>query len=165
MNLRRIVPSDAHALFKLWNEVYSEGQFLTTEPPPEEAIASTIKRVVDNKIPNVVLSNMDCLLGSAEVFPGNFFEVSSTEFDPVGVLGIQVLKTIRGRGLGKQLMSAILEDSMRYGYHVIELGVLKSNNRAIGLYERFGFKVVSEYETAVLLDGNPHQGLKMILNL
>lgn len=55
-------------------------------------------------------------------------------------LGISVLKDYWGRGIGSMLMEAAIQTAESAGYSQIELETAADNERAIKLYERFGFK-------------------------
>lgn len=50
-----------------------------------------------------------------------------------------------GQGIGAALMQACLDASLQLGHQTIWLGVWKPNERAIGFYEKWGFKIVGEY--------------------
>jgi len=58
------------------------------------------------------------------------------------LISIAVLEEYRGRGIGKALLSETIR-ALRdhYGVESIYLEVRVSNERAIGLYKRFGFRV------------------------
>ena len=61
----------------------------------------------------------------------------------IRLIDIAVLPESRNRGVGGFVLSA-LENEARQAKKSIGLQVLKTNIPAIGLYERFGFKVVGE---------------------
>ncbi len=57
-------------------------------------------------------------------------------------LGMMVHKAYQGTGIGKKLMSEILDLADNWLMLVrIELGVFTDNEKAIKLYEKFGFKI------------------------
>jgi ribosomal protein S18 acetylase RimI-like enzyme len=57
-----------------------------------------------------------------------------------GVLeSIAVIPEMRGRGLGRALMSAVYAELRRLGVAVLEIGVLSTNAAARRFYEREGF--------------------------
>ena len=62
-----------------------------------------------------------------------------SEVSHVGVLGIAIKKGCRDRGIGGSLMSQVLEES-RGKFEIIRLGVFSTNQRAIVLYRKLGFK-------------------------
>lgn len=77
----------------------------------------------------------DVIIGWCDITPG-IFETSSH----VGRLGIGILPEHRGKGLGKSLLFQTLEAAFMRSIERIELEVLSSNQRAIRLYRRAGFR-------------------------
>lgn len=68
-------------------------------------------------------------------------------------LTIGVLETARGRGAGKAMLDALLDQAKESGYPAISLSVDR-DNRALNLYERSGFTdagVSGEQDTSVTL--------------
>jgi len=65
----------------------------------------------------------------------NAIEIERIYADPVRI----------GQGIGAALMHACLDASLQLGHDTIWLGVWKPNERAIGFYEKWGFKIVGEY--------------------
>ncbi len=58
-------------------------------------------------------------------------------------LTIAVVPSGRGRGYGKQLLTALLEQARKEGFERVSLSV-EPDNPAIHLYERYGFAKVGE---------------------
>lgn len=54
-------------------------------------------------------------------------------------LGIAILKDYWNCGLGSMLMERLVAFAEKQGFHQIELEVIAGNDRAIGLYKKFGF--------------------------
>lgn len=55
-------------------------------------------------------------------------------------LGISVLKEYWGRGVGSMLMDAAIQTAQSAGYAQIKLQTAADNERAIRLYQKFGFE-------------------------
>mgnify|MGYP000875871221 CR=1 FL=1 len=55
--------------------------------------------------------------------------------------GVTVDATLRGRGIGKLLMNAVIEHAAALSFKQIKLGVIDTNASAIALYEKVGFTV------------------------
>ncbi|MHB9943459.1 GNAT family N-acetyltransferase [Clostridium sporogenes] len=69
-------------------------------------------------------------------------------------LGIMVHKAYQGTGIGKKLMSEILDLADDWLMLVrIELGVFTDNEKAIKLYEKFGFKIEGTKKYAAIKNG------------
>jgi putative acetyltransferase len=64
-----------------------------------------------------------------------------THADGVVALGMSLLAEVRGRGWGRALLQAAIDHARGAQVHKIELEVWPDNERAIALYERFGFEV------------------------
>ncbi len=56
------------------------------------------------------------------------------------ITNVMLLPEYRGRGLGKRMLSELLERGKKLGANDFTLEVRKSNETAIGLYERLGFE-------------------------
>lgn len=67
----------------------------------------------------------------------------------VGVLGIAILKTARGLGLGKMLMDSLLNLSKKAGLKIIILDMFATNKVARRLYEGAGFVEVGKIPKAI----------------
>jgi putative acetyltransferase len=73
----------------------------------------------------------------------------------VGEIGMAVRDDRRGIGAGTALMEAALELADRWiGLTRIELHVYTDNERAISLYERFGFVIEGTHRSFALRDGS-----------
>jgi ribosomal protein S18 acetylase RimI-like enzyme len=64
--------------------------------------------------------------------------------DAVVWLGICILPDFKGRGLGKLMMRALLEEGRQLNLDSITLTVDKENLNAIKLYESFGFTLITD---------------------
>jgi ribosomal-protein-alanine N-acetyltransferase len=62
--------------------------------------------------------------------------------DEVHVTNIAVHPDCRQRGIGRMLLSTVLDDARARRLRVVGLEVRPSNREALPLYESFGFKVV-----------------------
>lgn len=61
-------------------------------------------------------------------------------FDEAHILNVAILPEFQGKGYGNVLMEFLMSESLREGLENVTLEVRKSNERAIKLYEKFGFK-------------------------
>jgi len=73
---------------------------------------------------------------------------------------LAVLPAWQGQGIGTKLIGKLLDIARQQGRNEVEMGVEKSNRRAIALYQRLGFVPVRQIvipgsqETAILLRRN-----------
>lgn len=70
-------------------------------------------------------------------------------FEHAGVLGIGIIASYRGKGIGKALLRAAIEKAKLKGLTRIELTVRENNKNAIALYEQLGFKIEGLHRNAV----------------
>ena len=62
--------------------------------------------------------------------------------DEVHITNVAVHPDLRRRGVGRSLLSAVLDDARQRKLRLVVLEVRPSNTEALGLYESFGFRVV-----------------------
>ena len=60
--------------------------------------------------------------------------------------GISVQRAVWGLGIGSALLAAAIECTTAAGYHQLELEVVEENERAVALYQKFGFQVYGKRE-------------------
>ena len=104
--------------------------------------------------------------------PGDEALVAIDEFQPVGAawfrlfendepgygfvdeetpeMSIAVVPSQRSRGLGRELIEALLEDAREAGYAQLSLSVEK-DSPAVAFYERYGFEVVGEQDGGLVM--------------
>jgi phosphinothricin acetyltransferase len=51
----------------------------------------------------------------------------------------------QGRGIGKKLMAALLEETRQTEIHALVAGITLPNEQSVGLHEKFGFKKIAEF--------------------
>ena len=70
--------------------------------------------------------------------------------DETPSLAISLYKDYRGHGIGTALMRAVIEEYRKNGYRRLSLAVQKANY-AVKLYEKVGFKKVSENDEEYIM--------------
>jgi ribosomal protein S18 acetylase RimI-like enzyme len=75
--------------------------------------------------------------GNSEVARG-----TNPDLNAHGQLAIAVAKPYRGVGVGGMMLKTLVEECRSAGLKTVELAALASNERAIRLYERVGFRRV-----------------------
>lgn len=82
------------------------------------------------------------------------------------IRGMVVDPAARGRGIGRDLMGAVMAFAQAQpGLRLVTLSVTAGNRPAIALYERFGFEVFGRLPEALLVDGVFHAEIEMLRRL
>lgn len=133
MVIRYATREDAVAFAEVVAEVAEEG-WVATEPPVDvDAFAARIRTMLTEGSTFFVLDDGRRIVGTLGLHP--------THADGVVVLGMSLLAEVRGRGWGRAMLQAAVDHARGARMHKIELEVWPDNERAIALYERFGFEV------------------------
>ena len=66
---------------------------------------------------------------------------------------VYVASAARGQGVGRALMTTLLEQADRAGIWTIEASMLPENTASVSLHERLGFRIVGRRERIAQLDG------------
>lgn len=71
-----------------------------------------------------------------------------------GEIAVSVLKSEWGQGIGKMLMETVIKFAKETAKaEIISLEVRSDNERAIGLYKKFGFEKIGEYKGFFKING------------
>ena len=139
--LRTPSENDAQAMINMMLSCYGETEFLSCTP--EEFQVSVEEEIAFMK--RFERSERECMIGAFADgrLVGN---VSIRQVSGVkrmrhrANLGILVLKEYWGRGIGSMLMDAAIQTAQSADYAQLELETAADNERAIRLYQRFGFE-------------------------
>jgi L-phenylalanine/L-methionine N-acetyltransferase len=152
IQLRRVRISDAEAMARLMGDPDVLGNLLQLPYPSVEAWRA---RLAEWDQPG----RSDLLL----VAEAEGALVGNAGLNPVGAalrrrhamhLGITVAKEWQRRGVGTQLMTALVDAADRWlGCLRIELTVFTDNEGAIALYRKFGFEIEGTHRAYALRDG------------
>lgn len=141
LTLRSAEKRDAEMLLPYLKRVCSETRFLLREA--DECRDLTIEQE-ENFIQSHIDNDRACLI-LAELdgeYAGNAsFDVAGGSRRNVhrANIGIALYQEYTGKGIGKKLFALILETIEKIGFESAELTVVEGNNRAIHMYESFGF--------------------------
>jgi RimJ/RimL family protein N-acetyltransferase len=137
--IRPAYPADAAAFIETLEEVSSEGVYLLNEHAVRTASEQErIIRYMDsskNLIAVALLNNR--IVGGIGIFVGGMSPKSQFFCN----LGIHLIKSARGIGIGSKLMSYGITWAREKKFHKICLSVFSTNTRAISLYRKMGFVV------------------------
>lgn len=148
---RRAVPADAEALAQLMADPEVFGGLLQLPYPTPELWR---KRLEPQAVEQDGL-HLVAVAGAELIASGGLHPLGWTpRRRHAAGLGITVARAWQGQGIGSELMRRLLDWADRWiGYLRIELGVYTDNERAIGLYRRFGFEVEGVQRAYALRDG------------
>jgi RimJ/RimL family protein N-acetyltransferase len=151
--LRSAGPDDAAALLRLKQRLDSETSFMLFEADERDAsvpaLASELERVANS--PNSVVIVADLrgeLVGYVELNGGSVRRSRTTAQVVLGVIS-----AASGRGIGSGLLTEAKRWASAHGLHRLELTVMAHNRRAIGLYERSGFRAEGRRNQCLFVDG------------
>ncbi len=82
-----------------------------------------------------------------------------------GALGMGIIPSYRGRGIGARLLAATLDKAGEAGIARVEFEVRGDNARAIALYKKFGFVTEGVVRRAVFIDGDYVDAIAMAMML
>jgi RimJ/RimL family protein N-acetyltransferase len=132
---------DARGVLAVHLQVLSESRYFITEPHEfSGSVGQKARRIVElDRASNSTFLVAKCderVLGYVTVQGGHLRRMRHT-----GKLEIMVAADARGMGVGNALMQATIDWAIR-NPHLVKLGlnVFADNERAIRLYERFGFR-------------------------
>lgn len=132
--------NDAKRLELIRLQIDSETEFLDREPGEGYLDAPAFKRLIqlDRETANRVflVAEVDGNLVGFARCEGSSLKrkVHAVEF------GVGVLQAYWGFGLGSALLRASIDWAETNGIHKINLSVIEANEKAVALYERYGFQ-------------------------
>lgn len=140
--IRQAEPNDARALIGLTKHVGKETNYLTFGP---EGIDLTVAQEMD-LIQTFAVSEKNLMLvvevDDQIIGMGNLATFGSQKQAHVAEIGLSLIQEYWGYGIGKLLMEDLLDFAREVDLKVITLEVVKDNQRAVKLYERFDFEIV-----------------------
>jgi RimJ/RimL family protein N-acetyltransferase len=135
IEIRPMTTADIEASFELFAAVAAEGRWIAREPP--------VDRDESHAFLQGHLDDPDAQMFLAiEAASGDLVGQIGLTSSPVGVveLGMLVADGWRSRGVGSALLDAGIDWARQRGAHKLALQVWPHNERAIGLYEKYGFE-------------------------
>ena len=124
--------------------------------PPFDPQNAFPLRHINNGWPSYVALDGDSVIGGADITPDSVPECVHR-----GTLGMWVIASHRGQGVGRRLLDACLAHAPRAGMSKVELTVYTSNAAAIALYRRCGFTAIGVVRDYRRLDGVTYDALLM----
>ena len=149
VTIRPATSADVSDITRIYNEGIRDrlATLETEERTPEERLAWLEAR--DERHPVLVAERQGAVAGWGSL---NVFNPRPA-YAHVADFSIYVGREARGTGVGRMLLSALIERARELGYHKLVLAAFPQNEAGMRLYTRFGFRVVGIYREQGLLDG------------
>lgn len=154
--IRKATPEDTNAIFELYKTVTKEvGGLARIEQEITKAyIENFSNKSFENGLQFVVSGPLDERAIVAEI---HCYGMEPVVFKHVlSELTVAVHPDYQGKGLGKKLFQALLDDIQfnRPDILRVELIARESNSKAIQLYEKLGFKIEGRFENRICNSDN-----------
>ncbi|MEX2125383.1 MAG: arsinothricin resistance N-acetyltransferase ArsN1 family B [Woeseia sp.] len=143
ISIRPVAAADAAAVTRIYNYYIAETCVtFETDPVSGQEMARRISEVVGAALPWLVAEGPDGIAGYAYASRwhgrcGYRFSVESTVYLDVNCTG---------RGVGKQLYTALMDAIRAMSMHAVIGGIALPNEQSIRLHERLGFRKVAHFE-------------------
>jgi len=146
VTIRRSTKEDVSGVRDALDSVARERKFLAMlEAPTLESVEGF---VTQPNVVQVVAVEGDLVVGWADVQ-----RMDSVGFEHRGFLGMGIVSTHRRRGLGNRLLTEVTTLARNFGVARLELEVFLSNQAAVSLYQRHGFRLEGQLTRGRIIDG------------
>lgn len=149
--------NDAEAILHIQRDVAEENEYLISVPDEldktrDEQI-SWVQRLIENETETIIVAEIDDKVIGWLVFQSpNRKRLSHT-----GSFGMMIHKDYRGIGIGKMLITELLDWAEKNPLiEKVSLGVFSTNRRAISLYKRMGFLEEGRKKKEIKLSENEY---------
>ncbi len=164
--LRSPVPEDAVELLEYMKQTAGETDFLLRTPEEctmtPEAEAVYLQKFNDSPTDLMIVCTVDGkIAGNCQVSRKNKRKNCHR-----GSIGIALLKEYWSLGIGSAMLAELIRAAEGWGLMQLELEYIEGNDRAFGLYEKMGFRVVGAIPNAIrLADGTLLKEFQMVRSM
>ncbi|HEV7401446.1 MAG TPA: GNAT family N-acetyltransferase [Chthoniobacteraceae bacterium] len=135
ITIRRALATDAAAIAGIYNEaILTTTATFDTEPKSVEERAQWLASH-DDRHPVLVALAEGAIVGWAALTRWS----DRAAYDDTAETSFYVHSTARGRGIGRKLKEAIIDEARRLGYHTLIARVAEGSLESLHLNERAGF--------------------------
>ncbi|MCD4484967.1 GNAT family N-acetyltransferase [Chromobacterium vaccinii] len=142
--------------WRVTDSVARERRYLAFLEIPQTASAEYVRSQLACQAPHLLLLDANQVVGWCDVTPHRL-----PIYQHGGTLGMGLLPSHRGMGLGGWLMENTLRLAEQRGFRRLELTVHEDNIHAIKLYEKHGFLLEGRKRRAINIDGRDLDVLMM----
>jgi ribosomal protein S18 acetylase RimI-like enzyme len=151
--------ADAPSLRECIDSVSRETCFLASnEAPSQQDLERSLRKCLESDSVHLVALDGGRVVAWAQIERGDGTSVAHR-----GDLGMGVLPSHRGCGLGKRMLNECVAAAHARGIDRVELEVRTDNRRALELYRDSGFAVESIVKKAMKIDASYHDAFRMSL--
>jgi GNAT superfamily N-acetyltransferase len=164
--VRRLNPGDAEALVILRMEALETDPLAFAASPEDDRGLSIdfVRDVLDEEEGQAVFGAFDG--GRLVGMVGVYREAKLKRRQIAPVWGVYVSPAARGKGLGRAMMEAVIEQARGWeGVEMVQLGAAVSPPAAMRLYELVGFRTWGVEKRALKWEGNYGDEAHMVLEL
>ena len=148
ISIREATPDDAAAIAAIYNQgIEDRGATFETQPRTSDDIA--VKLAEGHQFPVLVAVGDGVVVGWA----GLSAYRPRACYAGIGEFSIYLDRTARGRGVGRQLLSGLIQVAARRGYWKLVSRIFPVNAASRALCRSCGFREVGVYEKHARLDG------------
>lgn len=148
MKIRSAVPNDAEAVAAVYNQgIEDRSATFDTAPKPVQAIRERLADQV--RFPLLVAEENGRVLGWAGLSSYRAREC----YAGIGEVSVYLDRLARGRGLGKALLAAVIDDARERGFWKLVSRAFLFNHASRAMCRANGFREVGIYEKHAALEG------------
>jgi RimJ/RimL family protein N-acetyltransferase len=139
--IRPLRASDTRALLAYVNDLIAEDTYLMlsgkkmTFSEEEKYVTDSLARMKKKEKIHIVALSGERIVGSADIRRGE------KRKHHLGEVGIAILPSHRGQGLGSKLLEMLIDEGKRMGLRMFMLHCFENNTVALALYKKLGFVV------------------------
>ncbi|GLS90135.1 acetyltransferase [Psychromonas marina] len=150
IEIRQIQETDIQGFYDALCSVASEGIYLlTTTPPAYEKMVNFVRNNIAHNHAQFVAVLDGRVIGWADIIP-----LERNTMTHVGHLGMGVLSTFRGLGIGSKLLEKTITHAWEQQLTRLELEVFSDNAAAIKLYNKHHFQIEGVKKNARLYNNH-----------
>ena len=101
------------------------------------------------QVARFVMRDADRVVGWAALSPVSKRNV----YRGVAEVTVYVTESVRGQGIGRALLQALIESSEKQGFWTLQASIFPENTASIELHVRCGFREVGRRESIAMLNG------------
>lgn len=153
LKIRETSPVDAAAIMALLDRIHGETPFMLYEPGELNVSVDVYAARMSEGIGKARWFMLLAEDGGIPVGFINGFRGNARRTAHVLGVGLGILRSHWGKGIGRSLLAAAEDWARRHGIGRLELSVQPTNRRAMALYEKFGYHREGTKRNSQLIDG------------